>query len=657
MAREFFQRNVEIRINSITYRLVRQLADGVWQLEETRTGRIHELSQHELEEHLRNNQLSFVKEEISKLSIASLDSTKVTAMRPIPSDKDWEQAKIRRAYAKAVEDLACTETLMVQAIKNVWEKIRQPLIIPHWTTVYRWKRKYLDYGNDVFSLLDQNENKGNRSDRHSNAVIDIVHNTIESIYLTRERKTIEETYLIALAKVDRENQQLPASLHLSRPTRRLIKRCIRDFDAFEICSARFGYTAAIKRFRAKLGHTITNHPLEVAEIDHTKLDIFVIDENGIPLGRPWLTVMIDVNTRCILGLYIGFEPPSYTSVARCLKHAILPKSGLKIEFGDIQNEWCAYGIVLKIKVDNGLEFHSKAFEMACYALGIDIEFMPRKKAWLKGHIERFMRTINHGVLHGIKGTSFANIFEKDDYDPSKHAVLTLQQLRWVINKWIVDFYHQRPHRGLDNISPQAKWQSSISPSEIPLTDDFSRIDILLGKLFDGKKLTHKGIEINSLLYNSPDLVDLRRKFGEDLIVSIRVDEGDLGHLWVQIPETNEFIEVNALNYEYAKGLSLWQHKIIRRYAKNNLNRDDPLHWAKALLDIREKIDDEINGKHRKTNARIARFREASKYQKTINDFTVPTVYTPIECVSNNSTDSSPITRPRFKALVEQRGKV
>lgn len=657
MAREFFQRNVKIRVNGITYRLIRQLADGVWQLEEARTGRIHELSQCDLDEHLRNNQLSFVKEENQKLSVASLDSTKVTAMRPIPNDQDWEQAKIRRAYAKAVEDLPCTETLMDQAIRNVWEKIRRPPTPPHWTTVYRWKRKYLDYGKDAFSLLDQNENKGNRSNRYSNAVIDIVHNTIENVYLTRERKTIEETYLIALAKVDRENLQLPESLNLPRPTRRLIKRCIQDFDAFEICSARFGYTAAIKRFRAKLGHTITNNPLEVAEIDHTKLDVFVIDENGTPLGRPWLTVMIDVNTRCILGLYIGFEPPSYTSVARCLKHAILPKTELKIEFGDIQNVWCAYGIVLKIKVDNGLEFHSKAFEMACYALGIDIEFMPRKKAWLKGHIERFMRTINHGILHGIKGTTFANIFEKDDYDPSKHAVLTLQQLRWVINKWVVDFYHQRPHRGLDNISPETKWKSSITPSEIPLTDDFSRIDILLGKSFEGKKLTHKGIEINNLLYNSPDLVELRRKHGESLTVSIRIDEGNLGHIWVQIPETNEFIEVDALNYEYAQGLSLWQHKTIRRYAKNNLNKDDPLHWAKALLEIREKIDEEINGKRKRSNARIARFSEASKYQNRTVDHSLPPISEPTIYITHELIDPSPITRPRFKALVEQRGKV
>lgn len=657
MAIAFFQRGVEVRINGVLHRLVRQLDDGMWQIEEILTGRFHQYSVKELEVFLAGGQLSFVQESRRKLTDKRFDSPDVLAMRPIPSDQDWEQAKIRRAYVKAVEDLPCTEKIIVNAIHKLWQQMKQPSVMPHWSTVVRWKAKYRNYGKDAFALVDQNMNKGNRTNRYCNAVKDIVHSVIERIYLTRERKTMEETYLTALVDVERENMQLPKSQHLSRPTRRLIMRCIREYDAFDICSARYGYTAAIKRFRAKLNHTITNHPLEVAEVDHTKLDIFVLDENGVPLGRPWMTVMIDVNTRCILGLYIGFEPPSYTSVARCLRHAILPKTGLKADFEGIENDWCAYGIVQKIKVDNGLEFHSEAFEMACCALGIDLEFMPRKKAWYKGHVERFMRTINHGVLHGIKGTTFANIFEKDDYDPAKHAVLTLQQLRWVVNKWIVDLYHERPHRGLDNVSPKNKWMSSISPSEIPLTDDFYRLDILLGKVYEDKRLTHKGIEINSLLYNSPDLVDLRRKYGETLSVSIRIDEGDLGRLWVQIPDSSDFIEVKALNHEYAKGLSLWQHKIARRYAKLNFGKDDPLHYAKALVEIREKINEDINGKRRKTNSRIARFREADKYQVSAIENMPPAKSEPIAYIPKDIANSSPIVRQRIEALVEQRGKV
>ena len=46
-------------------------------------------------------------------------------------------------------------------------------------------------------------------------------------------------------------------------------------------------------------------PLERAEIDHTELDVFVIDEKTrLPIGRPWLFVAIDVFTNMILGHYL-----------------------------------------------------------------------------------------------------------------------------------------------------------------------------------------------------------------------------------------------------------------------------------------------------------------------------------------------------------------
>jgi len=47
--------------------------------------------------------------------------------------------------------------------------------------------------------------------------------------------------------------------------------------------------------------------------------LVVDDQSGLPLGRPSVTACIDCYTRCILGIYIGFNPPSYQSVAACLK--------------------------------------------------------------------------------------------------------------------------------------------------------------------------------------------------------------------------------------------------------------------------------------------------------------------------------------------------
>ena len=46
-------------------------------------------------------------------------------------------------------------------------------------------------------------------------------------------------------------------------------------------------------------------PLDLVQIDHTKLDIIVVDdEQRLPIGRPWITLAIDVYSRMVTGFYI-----------------------------------------------------------------------------------------------------------------------------------------------------------------------------------------------------------------------------------------------------------------------------------------------------------------------------------------------------------------
>jgi len=79
----------------------------------------------------------------------------------------------------------------------------------------------------------------------------------------------------------------PASMALPLPTRRLVKRLVEEIPAFDRYTARYGHDAALRRFRSVEGHRVTHEPLERAEIDHTNLDLFAIDdETLLPLGRP-----------------------------------------------------------------------------------------------------------------------------------------------------------------------------------------------------------------------------------------------------------------------------------------------------------------------------------------------------------------------------------
>jgi putative transposase len=325
----------------------------------------------------------------------------------------------------------------------------------------------------------------------------------------------------------------------------------------------------------------------------------------------------------------------------------------------IDHEWKAHGVMEKLIVDNGLEFHSDSLEKACYAFGVEIEYTPRKTPWFKGKIERFNGTINRSLSHGTPGTTFSNIFEKDDYDPSKHAVVTLSTLREILHMWIADYYHQKPHRALDSLTPAAMWESSIRQTDISLANDPARIDVLLGKTITAKPLTHIGIEVNRLQYNSPELVSLRRQYGSELKVDIRVDEEDVGHLYVMLPDGSGFLEVPAIDKDYAQGVSLWLHNICRNYAKLHLEANNPLNWALAKSVIRDIVQEEMKFKRSKTNSRKGRYIDSEQRSQNSVAKLKRALPKPAPAKAEIVIDfqpSDPVTRPKFTTVIENRGK-
>ena len=234
-------------------------------------------------------------------------------------------------------------------------------------------------------------------------------------------------------------------------------------------------------------------------------------------------------------------------------------------------------------------------------------------------------------------------------------------MRRIIHKWIADCYHQKPHRSLDRQTPAVVWASSINPEDIALANNPAELDVLLGKAVEAKKVTHKGIEINNLLYNSPELMNLRRQYGEDLTVDIRVDESDVGHLYVILKDNQGYIEVPALNHEYANGLTLWLHNICRSYAKKHFKKVDVYSYALAKTEIREIVEKELKLKRRKSNARVARYKDTNQAAQAKSKAKVGTEVTkpaPAPATSKVSANSNPVpiirNRQKYVLIIEQR---
>lgn len=167
------------------------------------------------------------------------------------------------------------------------------------------------------------------------------------------------------------------------------------------------------------------------QIDHTPADIILVDSfERQPIGRPWVTLAIDIATRMVTGYYTSLDAPSRLSVALCLTQAVAPKAELLTELA-CNIPWPAQGKPQSIHVDNGRDFRSRAFRSACAEWGIDLVYRPPGSPHFGGHIERLIGTMM-GAVHLLPGTTQSSIAAKGDYDAEGMATMTLREFdRWV----------------------------------------------------------------------------------------------------------------------------------------------------------------------------------------------------------------------------------
>jgi putative transposase len=168
------------------------------------------------------------------------------------------------------------------------------------------------------SLVDRPEGfpKGRR--RLAPEIDQVIASEIERFYLTRPKPT--------LARLQRDIRHACYERGLRAPTRKTIAARVAAIDRERLTRTREGAKAASDRYRPVIRSYTADYPLQIVQIDHTPADIIIVDEHfRKPLGRPTLTLQIDIATRVIPGFYISLEKPSATSVGMAIRHAVLPR--------------------------------------------------------------------------------------------------------------------------------------------------------------------------------------------------------------------------------------------------------------------------------------------------------------------------------------------
>lgn len=434
----------------------------------------------------------------------------------------------------------------------------------------RWFNAYVDSGGDITVLVPNTDACGTGT-RLSAEVEQKMDDIIESFYEKREKITAKQVYARLENSIANTNKFRTEETKLVMPSYNTVLRRIQARDPLKMMEKREGKKYAFDKLSSVTTRTKPTQPLEVVEMDHTKLDLFVVDdESRIPIGRPWITIALDKATGNIVGMYVAFHPPSYLSVMKTLRHMMTSKYYVREAFPDIKNEWLAYGVPKLIVVDNGKDFRSRSLTDACKQLGIDIYYCPPKKPWFKGQVERTFRTINQKLIHQIPGTTFSNVVDKKDYDPKKHAIVGYRTFIYILHRWIIDEYSQEFNKGVKGV-PAKLWVEGVEKWGQPaFLDDSGKWDIILGKLKTGSTIQRTGIQYQYLFYNSEELQALKLKLLQKRIgnVDFKYDPSDLSKIFVYNELDKSYVTVPCTDQGYTQGLPEFTHKVLIRMINN-----------------------------------------------------------------------------------------
>ena len=590
------------------YMVKKHLAQGDWQIVEVTTEVISTIKQTALIQLLFRGELTF-EPQLSSKSLGQKSEYLKADFTQIPSELR-DEAKRKYQYVNRVIELNINKRnqASLQPIIDQVSIELNDLGAPSWVTLYRWLKTYIKSGQDIRSLIPRHQAKGDYRPKLKPEVIAIINRAISQVYLTPIRPDIADVYDEVILQIRKENQnrQEIGMEPLKIPHRSTVYRTVSNLDPSEVAVGRYGKKRAAQMYNPVSRGPRPTRPLERVEIDHTKLPLFVVDtESRMPIGTPWLTSAIDKYSGITLGYYLSFSPPSYLSVMQCLLHAVQPKNYLHAQYPQIQHSWNTYGLPEVIVVDNGKEFKSTHFEDACLSLGIVIQYSPPYMPWYKSAIERYFGALNSQLLSDKPGKKFANFMEQYDYDPIKDAVISFKALQEILHLFIVDIHNQSEHPELRSPRGQV-WDKAIEAFPPALPPDSQLLSVLMGCLTE-RTITRRGIELFGLIYNSSKLAHLRSILPPSSQTKIKYNPTDLSVVYVFDQTTHQFIEVPALNQEYTQGLTLWQHKVVKKLACQEAEKVDIVALALAKEKIQKIVEQEWKktkkGKTRQSMAR------------------------------------------------------
>lgn len=357
----------------------------------------------------------------------------------------------------------------------------------------------------------------------------------------------------------------------------------------------------------------------VGMLDATVCDIYLVNKEGLIVGRPILVAGVDANTSLCLGYSLLWEGGVY-SLQQLMQNFIVDKievckrQGITIE----ERQWPVSSLPGVMVSDMGSEYIGTTFEQIT-ELGVTLINLPAFRPDLKGPIEKLFDLVQEQYKDALKGKGviMPDFQERGAHDYRKDACLTIEEFERIVVRCIVYYNSERvvseyPYTEkmlLDGVRPYACdiWNYrvkdtctnllSVSAKEIALT--------LLPRT-EGK-FTRSGLKVNKLRYHREGYKEEYLKGGTG---TVAYNPDDVSSVWLKTD--NGYEEFQLIESMYT-GKTLNQVSELKQ-SKKALVKNEAEEALQAKINLMDFIETVAEQKTPK-KADIKGIRENRKSEK------------------------------------------
>ncbi|CAN7166262.1 Mu transposase C-terminal domain-containing protein [Aquipseudomonas alcaligenes] len=474
-------------------------------------------------------------------------------------------------------------------------------------TVYRWLGRYQNYGN-ISALVPMRRGWAKGRSRISTQVEKLIDDILGGPYSENRGITIKDAH--------ESVKEACKALGIPAPNITTVRSRIKKLPLRKLYLSR-GQVDKARAHEARSGGLEADYPLQIVQIDHTPLDVFLVDDiHRESIGRPWVTLAICVYTRMVVGYYFSLEAPSALSVAMCIVNTCLPKESLLARHG-LHEEWPVWGKPSVIHSDNGSDFRTGSLIKSCAMHGIAREFRPLESPHWGGHIERLMGTLAIKSKKE-KGATQSSPKDRKGYDAEKEAVYTFDDYETRLIRRILA-YNNEYHEAIQ-MAPINKWRSAFF-GDRKICDPLARIadpfifqlDFLPSEM---RTIQNKGVEWDAHYFCDAmrpwvGIVDEKTKKSKKFIV--RRDPRDVRRIWFYEPNLKEYFEAPIDGY-IENRISVREYVAAKRQARRDglENVNTALLEQLAVEDRKQELEAAAKTKTARRNAQRVRNDNKSK---------------------------------------------